>query len=273
MCDLWVHTLDQRVPRGAIPGQIVAALETLPPARQIKLYNAGSFFDPNAIPPEDDLAIAHAVAGFDRVIVESHPAFLAGAHGERCLRFRDAIAGRLEVAIGLETAKSDVLGRLNKRMTIESFRHAADFLARHDIDLRVFILLKPPFMGDDEVVEWGCRSIDLARECGASVCSVIPTRAGNDAMPPDFRPPTLSMLEKVIEYGLGLRADLKVGSYDDVPSDRRGGPSGPPARTFADLWDVTRFFDCACSLGRAERLRAMNRTQEIVPAVTCWHDR
>ena len=119
MCDLWVNTLDETVPRGAIATQIRAALAGLPPARQIKLYNAGSFFDPAAIPPDDDEEIAEAVRGFERVIVESHPAFLAGAYRERCLRFRDLIPGQLEVAIGLETAHPDVLARLNKKMTLE----------------------------------------------------------------------------------------------------------------------------------------------------------
>src|SRR5712692_3931595 len=45
MCDLWKNTLDERVPAGAIPAQIRFASEHLPPARWIKLYNSGSFFD------------------------------------------------------------------------------------------------------------------------------------------------------------------------------------------------------------------------------------
>src|SRR5262245_33357486 len=53
MCDLWQNTLDRRTPAGAIPAQIASALADLPPARQIKLYNAGNFFDNQAIPPED----------------------------------------------------------------------------------------------------------------------------------------------------------------------------------------------------------------------------
>src|SRR3954447_24860806 len=65
MCDLWVHTLEDTVPAGAIPHQIRAALSALPPARQVKLYNAGSFFDPAAIPPQDDEAIAMLVENAD----------------------------------------------------------------------------------------------------------------------------------------------------------------------------------------------------------------
>jgi radical SAM enzyme (TIGR01210 family) len=253
MCDLWVNTLDDTVPSGAIVGQIRTALAGLPPSRQIKLYNAGSFFDPAAIPPGDDESIAGAVAAFDRVIVESHPAFLSGAYRERCLGFRDRIDGRLEVAIGLETAHPHVLERLNKRMTLDSFRRAAEFLRENAIDLRVFVLLSPPFMPAGEAAEWACRSLDLAAECGATAATVIPTRGGNGAMEALgdlFRPPRLPALEMAIEYG------LSIGSM----------------RVFADLWNVERFADCRCSGDRAARLHVMNREQHVPPPIECACD-
>jgi radical SAM enzyme (TIGR01210 family) len=255
MCDLWVNTTDVPVPIGAIPTQIRAARATLPSATQIKLYNAGSFFDPSAIPPEDDEEIARAVDDCDRVIVEAHPAFLTGAYGERCLRFRDRLAGHLEVAIGLETADPSVLARLNKRMTLDSFVRAAELLTSHGIDLRTFILLKPPYAGECDYVEWACRSIDFASEHGASVCSVIPTRGGNGAMEaldPPFVPPSLQALERVLEYGL-----------------KHGGETKRRPRVFADLWDIGRLSACRCSPLRAERLRTMNLTQRIPAAVEC----
>jgi len=268
MCDLWRNTLDETVPPGAIATQIRAALQQLPPVRQIKLYNAGSFFDPAAIPPSEDEAIADIVGGVDRVIVEAHPGFLTGAYAERCLRFRDRLgsfrltssakatevkkaeATRLEVAIGLETAHPETLARLNKRMTIESFRRAAGFLAEHDIDLRVFVLLNPPFLKGEEAIDWACRSIDLAADCGAAVCSVIPTRSGNGAMEAlgdAVEPPRLPALERVVEYGISLQR----------------------LRVFADLWDVERFFDCECSAARGNRLQLMNRAQTVPLPVSC----
>ena len=253
MCDLWTHTLDETVPRGAIPEQIRDARARLAPARQVKLYNAGSFFDPGAIPPDDDPRIAREVADVERVIVESHPAFLAGRYGERCLRFRDLLSGQLEVAIGLETAHPSVLARLNKKMTLDAFRRAAGFLRDHDIALRVFVLLSPPFVPAGEAVEWACRSIDVASECGATACTVIPTRGGNGAMEAlggEFVPPRLSELEAAIEYGLTI----------------------PGLRVFADLWDVERFFDCGCAGHRAARLRVMNREQRAQARVVCACD-
>ena len=100
MCDLWRNTLTETVPVGAIAAQIDHALRHLPPARQLKLYNSGSFFDPKAIPVEEYGAIAQRANGFERLIVENHPALV----GDACLRFRDRLRGRLEVAMGLETA-------------------------------------------------------------------------------------------------------------------------------------------------------------------------
>src|SRR4051812_32596245 len=83
MCDLWQNTTDESVPLGAIPTQIDFALPQLPPARQIKLYNSGNFFDPQAIPPEDHRAIIERVRRFENVIVENHPRLT----DDRCLRF------------------------------------------------------------------------------------------------------------------------------------------------------------------------------------------
>ncbi len=248
MCDLWRNTLDDSVPAGAIPAQIRYALERLPAARQVKLYNAGSFFDPAAVPPADYEAIAAETAGFERVIVESYPAFL----DERAERFQGLLAGRLEVAIGLETVHPHVLERLNKRMTVDDFRRAAAFVTERGMDLRVFLLVRPPFMSEAEGVEWACRSLDEAFACGASVCSLIPTRDGNGAMEAladtgEYAPPRLRSLEAAMEYGLRLG---------------RG-------RVFADLWDIQRFHDCRCSEAVAERLAEMNRTQRIPAPLSC----
>ena len=277
MCDLWTNTLDEGVPRGAIAQQIRRALAELPSARQIKLYNAGSFFDPQQISPEDDEDIAATVASFERVIVESHPAFLSGVYADRCRRFQSLLRGTLEVAIGLETAHPEILAQLNKRMTLDAFRSAAGFLHRHDIALRVFVLLSPPFMPADGAVEWACRSIDVAADCGATACSVIPTRGGNGAMEAlgtSFVPPRLPELESVMEYGLGQR---RAGSFR-LPQGSGGPPKleerrlvGPAdhMRVFADLWDIERFFSCACSPARAARLADMNRHQRPTPPIVC----
>jgi hypothetical protein len=251
MCDLWRNTLTESVPPGAIPAQIDYALQRLEPARHIKLYNSGSFFDPKAIPREDYAAIAERVASFERVIVECHPALI----GDRCLRFRDLIPGILEVAMGLETAHPQILERLNKRMNLEQFSSAAQFLQQNDIALRVFILVKPPFMLEEEAVEWAMRSLEFAFHCGATAATLIPTRGGNGAMEEladagAFSPPGLATLEETMANGIAMNK----------------------GRVFVDLWDVRKTASCAaCVERRVARLHAMNLQQHGMPPVLCEH--
>jgi radical SAM enzyme (TIGR01210 family) len=249
MCDLWKHTTSEPVPLGAIPAQLEHALARLAPASSLKLFNSGSFFDPGAIPVEAFPRIASLVDSFEHVLVESHTAFIGG----ECLEFSRMLKGRLEVAIGLESVHPVILSRLNKRMSLEDFRKSVEFLKENDISSRAFILLRPPFLSEEEGVEWACRSIDYAFTCGVDVCSVIPVRSGNGALDHletegYFRQPGIHSLELVLEYGIGLKKGL----------------------VFADLWDLERFNLCEhCFASRKDRLEQMNLYQEILPGINC----
>jgi radical SAM enzyme (TIGR01210 family) len=276
MCDLWRYTIEDDTPVGAIPAQIAAARHAGVEAGDgddadagsavsvMKLYNAGSFFDPRAVPESDYDDIAAQLVGLERVIVESHPA-LIGARVDRLLdalarqsaRARGGRGGapRLEVAMGLETAHPDALERLHKRVTLEQFARAAEDLRRRDVALRVFLLISPPFIPAVEQDAWLLRSVDFAFECGASVVSLVPTRAGNGAMEAlqdegQFRMPTLDDIERNFAAALAR---------------------APHGRVFVDLWDLERFVDAESGdtdfAARRERLRLMNIGQRVLPHV------
>jgi radical SAM enzyme (TIGR01210 family) len=178
MCDLWKNTTDFTVRKGQIAGQIKWALSRLPHIRHVKLYNSGSFFDPKAIPPGDYPEIAETLSDFETITVECHPSFI----NSHCLDFRNMLKGNLEVALGLETVHPGISVILNKKMSLESFIKATDFLNENDILTRAFILLKTPYMDEEEGIFWAERSIDFAFSQGIRCCSVIPVRAGNGAM-------------------------------------------------------------------------------------------
>jgi radical SAM enzyme (TIGR01210 family) len=194
------------------------------------------------------------LSGYSRVVTECHPALV----DESAVRFRDQIEGKLEIAIGLETAHPSTLEKLNKRMTLEMFTRAADFLRGHGIDLRVFLLVQPPFMPDaTQALEWTARSVEFAFDCGATVVSMIPTRAGNGALETLARdglfvPPKMATLERALAQGLTVS---------------RGRGRG---RVFADVWDLETFSNCAaCFEARRERLTRMNLHQRMEPEVLC----
>ncbi len=264
MCDLWQYTTVTDTPRGAIAAQIAAARAALTderaPVTGLKLYNAGSFFDPRAVPEADYDDVAAVLAGLSRVIVESHPA-LVGTRLDRWLaalaRFPRAggAPASLEVAMGLETAHPEALDRLNKRFTLERFARASGRLADRDVALRVFLLISPPFVPAGEQDEWLLRSLDAAFSCGAAVVSLVPTRAGNGSVEALsgagwFRAPGLHDIER--SFALALT---------------HGGGRG---RIFVDLWDIERFASCGdCLAARRDRLHLMNLGQRVVEPYLC----
>jgi uncharacterized Fe-S cluster-containing MiaB family protein len=138
-------------------------------------------------------------------------------------------------------------------MTLDDFAGAAQFLREHEIRMRAFVLVKPPFQNEEEARHWGKRSIDFAFDCAATAVSLIPTRFGNGALESlanegNFAPPTLELLESMSEYGIGVN---------------RG-------RVFSDLWDLEKFARCeSCFTARRQRLYRSNLQQTIEPRVDC----
>ena len=142
MCDLWRYTTPADTPPGAIPAQVTrraarARARASAPVTQMKLYNAGSFFDPRAVPESDYDAdrrrARRARAGRRRVASGAHRpsrrSLSRRARSSPCAVDGSATGPQLEVAMGLETVHPDALERLHKRMTVDQFADAADALA------------------------------------------------------------------------------------------------------------------------------------------------
>lgn len=252
-CDLWRWTVEGPTPVGALPTQLSNVLSALddaaPSPDRLKLYNASNFFDRRAVPAVDLPRLAELAAPFTGVTVESHVSTL----GPPTLEFARRIAGRLEVAAGLETIHPRATPHLNKRLDLAGFERGARWLADNDIDLRVFVLLGAPHVPAADSVEWTVRTVEYAAQCGAAVVSIIPVRGGNGEMERlaalgEFTPPTLTQLEEVLDRCVGI-----------------GGTT-----VTADLWDVQRLDGCDhCRRPRADRLGRLNLSGRPEPRVAC----
>ena len=220
-----------------------------PTPQRLKLYNASNFFDRRAVPAADVPKLAELARPFAGVTVESH----ANTVGPPTLEFAELLAGRLEVAIGLETIHPEAMRRLNKRLDLARFDEAAGFLAEHDIDLRAFVLLGAPYVAPDETVEWTVRSTEYAARRGAAKIALIPVRGGNGELERlaalgHFTAPTLDQIETALDACAHLS----------------------PAVVTVDLWDIDRLPAChACRSRRIERLRRINLTGAPEPVVKC----
>ena len=252
-CDLWRFTTDDATPPGAIPAQLAAALAghqaDLEPEAQIKLYNASNFFDPGSVPTVDDREILRQVDRFAKVIVECHPRLV----GRRYLSYADRLAGRLQVAMGLETIHPEALPRLGKQATLDDFRRAAETLREHGVSWRAFVLVGAPFVPPSEAVDWAERSARFAFEHGAEHVALIPVRGGNGEMERllaagSFTPPSLSQVERAFERCLRLDAGVVT----------------------VDTWDLDRLATCpTCRPARIARIARINLSGSNEPDVDC----
>lgn len=246
-CDLWRWTLDGPTPPGALPAQLSRALESLAPPlpHRLKLYNASNFFDRRAVPAEDLPRIAELTAPFGAVTVESHASMV----GPAVLEFAAMLAGRLEVAVGLETIHPVAMQHLNKRLELPRFDRAAAFLLKHNLDLRVFVLLGTPHVPAQESVEWTVKTAEYAAARGAHRIALIPVRGGNGELERlealgDFVPPTLAQLEHALEQCRGIRSAVVT----------------------ADVWDIEGLPACEnCRPQRVARIQTMNLSPSPQP--------
>lgn len=201
------------------------------------------------MPAADDEAIADRLAAFGRVVVECHPRRV----GSRALDFGRRLSGRLEVAMGLETAHPEALAKLRKGMTLADYDRATTTLRDAGIDHRAFVLVGTPFVPAGERVEWTLRSIDRALARGARVVSLLPLRRGGDGLEPLFAageiaPPTLAEVEACLEPRLGVR----------------------DAVVQVDPWDLALLGSCAsCAPARRARLARLSARGALEDPIGC----
>lgn len=251
-CDLWTHTTGARpTPPGSIPRQLRAALApSEPPIEQVKVYNASNFFEQRAVPAEDDEALLEILAPYPRVVVECHPRWI----GERCFRFAGRLPGRLQVAIGLETAHPEALPRLGKAMTVERFDRAVEALLAREVGVRAFVLVGAPFVPSEESEEWAVRSVEHALRRGVEHVALLPVRGGNGTLEAleragEWRPPSLAEVESAFDRCL----DFPFAGVVTV-----------------DTWDLDPDLSCpACFAPRRDRLERTSRTGRREAPIVC----
>jgi radical SAM enzyme (TIGR01210 family) len=133
------------------------------------LYNGGSVLSSSEVPDNTFEHIVARIAAEPRirlVALESRPEFvdeqrlnwLAGALGGRSLR----------VAIGLESARDDVRElAIHKGITLQAMERVARIVTQV-ASLRLYVLIKPPWLTEQEAIDDAVDAVRLARRLGAT---------------------------------------------------------------------------------------------------------
>jgi radical SAM enzyme (TIGR01210 family) len=149
MCGYNVGSIGNITPKD-ISKQFTRAIDELGRIDLLKVYTSGSFLDECEIPVEQaDEILRHCADNHTRLLFESRPEFVTPETMDRVLRIHDQI----ELALGLESANDRVLRySINKGFAVKDYDDAVRVLADKRVDIRTYVLLKPPFLTEAEAV-------------------------------------------------------------------------------------------------------------------------
>ena len=142
----------------------------------VKLYTSGSFLDPDEVPVTARDAILTQIAQDDRVkevVIESRAEYII----HEPLEAVKSILAELEVEIGLGIeSSSDIIRSLciNKGSPTEQIRGAIDLCKEMGVGVRAYVLLKPPFLTEQEALEDAIQTICDVADWGARTVSINP---------------------------------------------------------------------------------------------------
>ena len=129
----------------------------------VKIYTSGSFFDDREVSVALRKRILERLKANDvkRLILESRPEFITS---KKLLSAKNDFPD-IEVAVGLESANDFVLEHsVNKGFTFKDYVRAAKSVKGSGLRLRTYILIKPPFLTEQEAITDAVRSARKVNE-------------------------------------------------------------------------------------------------------------
>lgn len=241
----------------------------------IKIYTSGSFLDEREIPEKTREMIAERFADRDRIVMESLPDFVSG---EKLSVFRDQGLA-VDVAIGLETATDRVRHDcVNKYFEFSDFVRASEEAVAVGGGVKAYLLLKPPFLTEQEAIADAVSSIQACAKHAHTV-SVNPTNVQRFTMVEQlyrkdgYRPPWLWSVMEVLRETTMVDAIVvsdPVGSGSDRGPHNCGECDEKVARAIKDYslrQDPSVFEEVSCSCVATWEYVVENETSYNMPLV------
>jgi archaeosine synthase beta-subunit len=260
MCGYARDTLGRSATPAELASQLARALVRYDGQPYVKVYTSGSFLDDREVDPASREAIVRAFSGrARRFLFETLPEFVSDA---TVGPLREAFAGELEVAVGLESTDPVVLARfVHKNAPPSAYLDAAGRAHRLGARTKAYLLLKPPYLAESEAIADVVRSVEEAAS-RFDALSVNPVHIQGGTVVEwlyrrgRYRPPWLWSLVEVLRAGARTRGSARLVSFPTAGGLSRGPHNcGACDRAVLDAIETAsldqRFegldgLDCAC---------------------------
>ncbi len=255
MCG-YVNDVAQEVSPADLDVQLDAVLRKHTGQPLVKVYTSGNFFDDHEVAPASRERILKELGDrCDKVIVETLSHLLRRDHLDHATKFVDEV----EVAFGLESTNERVLQYgVNKVWGLKEHAKAAQLVHEAGATVKTYLLIKPPFLTEQEAIEDAVRSGHEA-DPHSDTISFNPVNVQSRTLVDrlfrrgEYRPPWLWSVVEVLERTRDLKAHVK--SHPTAGGMIRGAHNcGACDRKVVDaieefslgLREDFRDLDCAC---------------------------
>ncbi len=172
------------------------------PCDLVKIYTSGSFLDEREVGQQTREHIAETFADRERIVLESLPDFV---EPDRLEPFIEAGLS-VDIAIGLETATDRIRHDcVNKYFDFADFEGACESARSVGAGVKAYLLMKPPFLTEDEAIYDMIASIERCAEVeGCHTVSMNPCNVQRYTMVDElfyrggYRPPWLWSVAEVL---------------------------------------------------------------------------
>jgi len=133
--------------------QFETAMQNYKGEKIVKLFTSGSFLDSSEIPESIQQMILGTLAKqAEKISVESRPEYVTE---KRLSAIKPLFHSKVfEVGIGLETSNDLVRhNAINKGFDLKDYLKAVHLLSNHQMKVKTYVLLKPPFLTEKESLD------------------------------------------------------------------------------------------------------------------------
>jgi radical SAM enzyme (TIGR01210 family) len=196
-----------------------------PSYKVLALYNDGSFFAPSEIADyiRDEIAQIVSCSDIDELVVESLPQFITEQRIETFVNQLGEV--HLEVGIGLQSSNSFIREVcVNTSFSNKCFEKAIEILLSLGVTPKIYLMIKPPFLSEEEAIADTLKSIEYVSDLGLNNVTLCPTRVAKNTLAWDmyhanlYFPPNLWSIVDILKEG-GSKTQLRVACINLMGSD------------------------------------------------------
>ncbi len=159
--------------------QVDSVLDSLGDTHILKVFTSGSFLDPLEFPLEArDYFLSRISERVSSLLIESRTEYIT----DKNISGLGKYGPRIRIAIGLESANDEIIkNSINKGSNFEKYVKAAQEIKDLDLELRTYLLFKPPFLSEKRAIEDMIDSIRKVKGLGTDI-SVNPMNIQKNTM-------------------------------------------------------------------------------------------